>query len=133
MSLLTDVEDYQGCLRTASYYLEESGNLTETDIGLARIWKARAHLGLGEFHLAANTFDKTHEVFMEKKVELPRWSFAWYLLTKGQLSDLRKNREQALTNYKKVLSFAKDAYISKTVTEAASTGLSHPYQLVLKQ
>ena len=133
MSLLTDIEDYQGCLRTASTYLQESRNLTEIDIGLARIWKARAHLGLGEFHVAANTLDKTHEVFSGKRKELPRWSVAWYLLTKGQLSDLGNNREQALRSYKELLSYAEDVYISETVTNAASMGLSRPYQLVSKQ
>jgi tetratricopeptide (TPR) repeat protein len=129
MSLLISMDDYKGTLRTISNYLDKGKNLTESDLNLTKIWKVRAHLGLGETQLAANTFKEIGTVFRHSSDDTPGWSIAWYVLTEGQLYDLANRREQALAAYRELLSIAKNTYVSDNILEAAGDGLSEPYQL----
>ena len=133
MSLLISRKKFEECLITIADYLRKSSDLKKSDLGLTKIWKARAHLGLGELELAKKTLSEIHDVFIAQREELPNWGVAWYMLTKGQLNDLGNNRKMALKNYKELLVFAEDTYLSGHVVNSARKGLSQPYQIISEE
>jgi len=68
-------------------------------------------------------------IFSEGQHELPDWSTAWHLLTRGQIADVSRQREQARGIYKQILDLDRKTYINPKIADAAKAGLASPYEL----
>lgn len=96
---------------------------------MANIWKVRALLGLHRQEQAMTLFEQIDPEFRTSKEALPDWSLAWHMLTDGQLHDLANRRNAAVEAYKAILGLAKSTYVSEKILDAATAGLTSPYQL----
>ena len=133
ISLLISMDDYEGTLTAVARYLKNDAQPVEPDLSLAKIWKVRAYLGLGETELASSTFSEIEPVINGARDTLPGWSIAWHILTTGQLHDLASRRDQALAAYAEILSIAKSTYVNTVIQDAARAGLTAPYRLRTEQ
>ncbi len=129
ISLLLIEGYYEKTLEVANGFLGQDTVLEPEEVTLTRVWMTRAHMGLNQVEKAAALFDELDASFMELADELPEWSMTWHLLTKGQLHDLAKRRDEAKAAYRDILDIAASTYVNQLVIDAATTGLSQPYTL----
>lgn len=122
---LYETGDYDGVTAQADQFLELIGK----DPFYKDIYIARAYTALGTVQMAKGHFDKAREAFEEgrealKGQEVSRWGL-WNEFRLGQVYDLLGRREDAVKQYKYVLSF-KDKW---GFDEAAKALLKKPYEL----
>lgn len=122
---LYETGDYDGVTAQADQFLELIGK----DPFYKDIYIARAYTALGTVQMAKGHFDKAREAFEEgrnalKGQEVSRWGL-WNEFRLGQVYDLLGRREDAIKQYKYVLSF-KDKW---GFDEAAKALLKNPYKL----
>jgi tetratricopeptide (TPR) repeat protein len=91
---------------------------------LARIWRARAELFRGRTDEAGRILDEVDMRWDEIKV----WGRRWALLTRGNLQDLKGDRESAIGYYKKVVKL-KTRWGSTRPVRAAEAALEAPFGL----
>lgn len=122
---LFETGDYDGVTAEASRFLELIGK----DPFYKDIYIARAYTALGTVQMARGNFEKAREAFEEgreavKNQEPSRWG-VWNELRLGQVYDLLGRREDALRQYKYVLSF-KDKW---GFDETAKALMKKPYEV----
>lgn len=122
---LYETGDYDGVTAQADQFLELIGK----DPFYKDIYIARAYTALGTVQMAKGNFDKAREAFEEgrdalKGQEVSRWGL-WNEFRLGQVYDLLGRREDAVKQYKYVLTF-KDKW---GFDEAAKALLKNPYSL----
>lgn len=122
---LYETGDYDDVTAQAGRFLELIGK----DPFYKSIYIARAYTALGTVQMAKGNFDKAREAFEEgrdalKGQEVSRWGL-WNEFRLGQVYDLLGRREDAVKQYKYVLTF-KDKW---GFDEAAKALLKTPYVL----
>ncbi|MEL0063356.1 MAG: hypothetical protein VXA40_00990 [Gammaproteobacteria bacterium] len=120
-------DEFEQSLAVTNRYLQTEPE--EPEKSLAEIWKVRALLGLSRRAEAIDLFQVVDPIFSEGQHELPDWSTAWHLLTRGQIADVSRQREQARGIYKQILDLDRKTYINPKIADAAKAGLASPYQL----
>ena len=120
-------DEFEQSLAVTNRYLQTEPE--EPEKSLAEIWKVRALLGLSRRAEAIDLFQVVDPIFSEGQHELPDWSTAWHLLTRGQIADVSRQREQARGIYKQILDLDRKTYINPKIVDAAKAGLASPYEL----
>jgi tetratricopeptide (TPR) repeat protein len=106
--------------------LEANPGTSKHDVGrkeMARIWRARAEFESGHSDKALELL----EVFESTGPVSPTWGHVYVQVTRGQISDVRGDREQALAEYRAVIDKGYPPEFSRA-TEMAMEGLESPYR-----
>ncbi len=91
---------------------------------LARIWRARAALDLGNEEQAREiVFD-----MRDDDPRLPAWGRTWLWVVRGNVLDVVGDRAAAVAAYERVLAFPRNDFYSERPVKIASAGLEAPYQ-----
>lgn len=127
ISLLTELNEFAESMATAQEFIatEQQYHRDQMDITLVRLWITRAHMGLHDIEGAVGEFSKIIETSVDEK--FPSWGKSWFMLTRAQIQDLQNKRNQALTDYQRVVELFSD-YASAEVLAAAREGLETPYK-----
>ncbi len=130
VSVLVDRKAYALTIERISNLLESehARHLTDLNLSLLKIWRARAHLGLGELAEASRLQDEI-DLSSAGNNPPPLWSISWYLLTQAQLADLNQQRQRAIKFYEQIIELDKKVFVSRNVLQAATTGLNQPFTL----
>lgn len=108
-----------------SYALESTSGgdaLDDTIRGMAPLWRARAHLALGDSKRAEETLGR----FPPEGPQRPHWGTAWVGVTKAQLLDSIGKRSEAEEEYRRVADLERP-YGSRKAALLAEEGLERPY------
>ena len=130
VSVLVDRKAYALTIERISNLLESehARHLTDLNLSLLKIWRARAHLGLGDLAEASRLQDEI-DLSSAGNNPPPLWSISWYLLTQAQLADLNQQRQRAIKFYEQIIELDKKVFVSRNVLQAATTGLNQPFTL----
>jgi tetratricopeptide (TPR) repeat protein len=87
---------YQQFIETKDLYNRQS-----QDLSLARLWAARAHLGLHDVEKALRETESVANTPWQE--EFPSWGKSWFLLVRAQISDLTDKRSAAVAYYEQII------------------------------
>jgi tetratricopeptide (TPR) repeat protein len=118
--------DYTGAIEAARSLEETTGDRygDSQRRSLARIWRARAELFRGRTDEAGRILDEVDMRWDEIKV----WGRRWALLTRGNLQDLKGDRESAIGYYEQVVEL-KTRWGSTRPVREAEAALEAPFGL----